>query len=129
MNIPALRQRLGRDVCKALPGLHIFSGCDMTSGFGGKSKFAFSALLKVGNIFYNTMQELGNDLEMSEKLITEWEASVCKLYKHEETDVNQVCYNMLAKGAEYHDIPPTKDCLLLHIKRLLSLPMEQGLGG
>ena len=39
-----------------------------------------------------------------------------KLPKHKETAVNQVHYNMLAKGAESHAIPTTKYCLLLHIK-------------
>ncbi len=117
INIPAVWHKLGNDVCKALPGLHSFSGCDTTSGFFGKSKAAFFSLLKADATFKLAMQPLGNTLKMTAELISKCEASICKLYKHDETDVNQVHYIMLAKGKESHEIPPTKDCLQLYMKR------------
>ena len=34
----AIGQSLGEDVCKALPGMHALTGCDITSAFVGKGK-------------------------------------------------------------------------------------------
>ena len=38
LNMTAIGQSLGEDVCKALPGMHALTGCDSTSAFVGKGK-------------------------------------------------------------------------------------------
>ena len=38
LDMPAIGQSLGEDLCKALPGLHALTGYDSTSAFEGKGK-------------------------------------------------------------------------------------------
>ena len=40
LNITAAAERLGEEVCAALPGMHAFSGCDSTSAFAHRGKKA-----------------------------------------------------------------------------------------
>ena len=41
VNMRVIKEKLGPDICEALPGLHAVSGCDTTSAFYGKTKHAF----------------------------------------------------------------------------------------
>ena len=54
---------------------------------------------------------------MEADVIKACEASMCKIYKRKCDDINCVRYDMLSSGAESHEIPPTKDALVLHILR------------
>ena len=38
LDMTAIGQSLGEDVCKAQPGMHVLTGCDSTSAFVGKGK-------------------------------------------------------------------------------------------
>ena len=38
LDMTAIGQSLGDDVCKALPGMHALTGCDSTREFVGKGK-------------------------------------------------------------------------------------------
>ena len=38
IDLTAIAEHLGSDVCTALPALHAFSGCDSTSAFSGWEK-------------------------------------------------------------------------------------------
>ena len=40
IDISALARKHGRAICRALPGLHAFTGCDSTSAFVGRGKKA-----------------------------------------------------------------------------------------
>ena len=117
VDIASIKRQLGPDICDALPGFHAFSGCDTTSGFNGKGKKGFFKLLSSNENFREAMKKLGDDLDVNDDLLSSCEAAICKLYGSNCTDVNQVRYEMLSKGAESHDIPPTKDALILHTKR------------
>ena len=117
VDIPSVQRQLGLDICEALPGFHSFSGCDTTSGFVGKSKNTFFKLLTTNAEFRQAMKDLGKELPVSDAVTAACEAAICKLYGHNSTDVNRVRYDMLSKGAESHEIPPTKDALMLHVKR------------
>ena len=82
-----------------------------------REKASFFKLAKDNKDVQKAFTQLGNAIPASQKLIKECEKAVCKLYKHQGADVNQVQYDMLAKGAESHHIPPTSDALALHTKR------------
>ena len=117
VDIRSIQHQLGSDICQALPGFHAFSGCDTTSGFVGKTKKSFFKLLTSKEPFRDAMKNLGNAMPVTDSLINGCKAAICKLYKSECDDVNRVRYDMLSKGAESHELPPTKDALVLHIKR------------
>lgn len=47
INVQKVAAAIGHDVCKALPGMHCFTGCDTVSAFGGKGKInAFKLMQK-----------------------------------------------------------------------------------
>ena len=117
VNVRSIQQNLGPDICEALPGFHSFSGCDTTSGFYGKTKHLFFKMLKDDQSFCNAMKKIGVEVTVTDDVIKACEKSICKIYKHDYNDINQVRYEMLTSGAESHEIPPSKDALVLHIKR------------
>ena len=50
-------------MCRALPGLHAFSGCDSVSAFAGKDKKRVFDLMYLNQkLFLQGMQQLGNSL-------------------------------------------------------------------
>lgn len=117
VSVSALCDQHGNDICNALPGFHAFTGCDSTSGFVGKGKKTCFQLLQSDIGFRRAMKTLGDHVPVLESTIKECEKAVCKLYKHKGDDVNKVRYDMLNKGAESFDVPPTKDALKLHTER------------
>ena len=64
----ALAEKLGADVCNALPGLHTFAGCDTTSSFSGKGKRAAFALVNAGK--RHAMQQLGQSFSLTKELVS-----------------------------------------------------------
>ena len=57
IDVSAVTENLGEDMCRALPGLHAFSGCDSVSAFVGKGKKkAFDLLYLNQELFLQGMQ-------------------------------------------------------------------------
>ena len=117
VSVSTLCEKHGADICNALPGFHAYSGCDSTSGFNGKGKKTFFKLLISDASFRHAMSKLGDEIHPSPRIMQACEKAVCKIYKHNYNDVNRVRYDMLTKGIESHDVPPTKDSLILHTER------------
>ena len=46
VDVQHLSKALGLTVCKALPGLHAYTGCDYTSAFAGQDKLKALKLVK-----------------------------------------------------------------------------------
>ena len=81
IDVSAVTENLGEDMCRALPGLHAFSGCDSVSAFVSKGKKkAFDLLYLNQELFLQGMQQLGNSHSISEELQDSCEAFTCALY-------------------------------------------------
>ena len=117
LDIGSISKKLGIVLSKALLGFHAFSGCDTVSSFSGKGKKTFFKVLKSSEVFTNAMTHLGDKLDIEEKLLRDCERGLCQVYGFDTHNINDVRYDMLSKGAESHQIPPTKDALRLHILR------------
>ncbi len=118
VDISGICAKLDDHIIRALPGFHAFSGCDSTSAFSGKGKKSFYNVLEQNAEFCEAMVQLGDNEEVSAELFAACEAGLCHVYGHPRCrDINQVRYDMLSKGNESHQIPPTQDALRLHIKR------------
>ena len=118
IDIPTICRKQGEEVCKALPGMHTFSGCDITSGFCGKGKKTFLKLMRKDASFMLAMTDLGKRIDISMDLIAKCEKGLCCIYDEPNaTSANEVRYRKLSKGAEAHEIPPMQDALILHICR------------
>lgn len=110
---------LGESMCKALVGLHAFSGCDSISSFSGKGKRTMYSLVKKHPDCLTAVQELGNSFEVSEGLIHKLETFVCRLYGvTDQNYVNEARYKLFCQtSGNEQAMPPCKDALIQHIKR------------
>jgi hypothetical protein len=69
-----MAQVLGDDVCKALPSLHTFTGCDSISSFAGKGKLTALKTLKGSHSYQELFYQLGSDWEISSEVFKRIEA-------------------------------------------------------
>ena len=104
---------------ETLPSLHAISGCDSVNAFNGIGKAKWLSTLEKPEEYMNAMRLLGESLEVTESLFSIIERMVCHLYgMPQESDVNIFSYKKFcrAKTSEPHQLPPTKDELLQHVK-------------
>ena len=71
---------VGIDVCRALIGLHAYTGCDTVSAFAGKGKTSALKLLTSNRDIQDTFLELGQEWDLSPELMDKLEAFTCVLY-------------------------------------------------
>lgn len=119
LNLSQISQSLGYNICTALLGLHVFTGCDSVSSFKGKSKITAFKLMKESTSYICAFKELGTSWDVSQKLIEIMEQFVCALYGQKSCKSVDLCrYNCLKIGFKTDStIPPNKDCIIKHIKR------------
>ena len=68
IDVSAVTEKLGEDMCPALPGLHAFSGCESVSAFVSKGKKkVFDPLYLNQELFLQGIRQLGNSLNVSEE--------------------------------------------------------------
>ena len=105
--------------CRALPGLHAFSGCDSVGAFVGKGKKkAFDLVYLNQELFLQGMEQLGNSHSISEELQDSCEAFTCALYGGAVNSINEVRYiPFCSKSLQSHQFPPCQDTLNKHIQR------------
>ena len=118
VDLSALRQLLGSNVCSALPGLHAFTGCDSVSSFSRRGKKQSYKLIRSGH--WDAMKMLGASLSVSEDLVQLCEVFVCRLYgKGSLSCVDDLRYELFCQSSRmsYAELPPTKDALRHHIQR------------
>ena len=59
IDITKVGQSLGEETCKALQGLHAFTGCDSVSAFSGRGKVSALKLIMKGGRLQKAMEGLG----------------------------------------------------------------------
>ena len=112
IDITAVDRSLGEDVCKALPGMHAFTGCDSTSAFVGKGKKQAFQLLESDQEMCNAMKMVGNSFDEDEERLRGCAHFICSLYGHSGEDTDSVRYKLFcSKNAQTSHLPPTKDAL------------------
>ena len=105
-------------MCKALPGLHAFTGCDSTSAFIRKGKKLAFELVESDPELCNAMTIVGNSFNCNDELEQGCARFVCALYGDSGEDTDSVRYKLFcSKNAETCHLPPTKDALKHHIAR------------
>ena len=78
LDISKIAKSLGSNVCRALPSVHAFIGCDSVSAFAGKGKVSSLKLLKGNTTFQETFANLGASWALSEKMFRKLESFTCK---------------------------------------------------
>ena len=107
---------IGHQVCKALLGLHAFTGCDSVSSVSGIGKVKPVKILSKNNDFQEVFARFGEEWSVTEELFWKMEAFVYALYGTKKciSFVNELRYALFCakKGEEEsHQLPPCRDCL------------------
>lgn len=122
INVSDVAHMFGSDLCKCLPGVHAFTGCDSVSAFAGKGKLTALKIVKKNRRFQCLFQQVGMQWELSDELFTQLQEFTCLLYSANPgtTDVNELRYRLFCSkkgGLDSHQLPPCTDCLKLHSLR------------
>ena len=122
VNITKVAATVGIDVCRALVGVHAYTGCDTVSAFAGKGKAKALKLLSKNKKIQDTFFKLGQEWDFSPDLMNKLEAYTSLLYapKTSSTKINDLRYHLFCakKGEiESHQLPPCRDCLEKHALR------------
>ena len=81
LNIPAIVQKAGVELCDPLPGLNAFTGCDTTSPFAGKGKRGSHKFCVNDKECHRAMAALGRLFALEASTFKKSEKSVCKLHE------------------------------------------------
>ena len=122
VDIAKVVQAHGEEFCKALPGVHAFTGCDYVSAFAGHGKVSALQLVRRDKAFQETFQQLGESCPLSEELFLKLQKFACQLYSSTSRteSVNALRYMLFCakKGElESNQLPPCADCLRKHSQR------------
>lgn len=122
INISLVAQALGKEVCKCLPALHAFTGCDTISAFANKGKLSALKIVKKEERYRKLFQKLGKEMELTDAVFKEIQAFTCHLYGAMSgiADVNLYRYQLfLAKKGEVesYQLPPCAKTLWKHSLR------------
>ena len=126
IDISKVAATVGEGVCKALIGMHAYTGCDTVSAFSGKGKAKALKLLTTSREHQDTFTKVGQEWDIPPELMDKLETFTCLLYatKASSTKINDLRYHLFCakKGEiESHQLPPCKDCLVNHALRATRL--------
>ena len=123
LDVKAIFSNIGSSIAQALPALHAFTGNDYTSAFHAIGKIKAYKILKKFEHFQYAFGMIGEGFEFDMELFESVQEFVCALYGLKSmADVNEARYVKFCakKGGmpEPQQLPPTKDELLQHCKRV-----------
>ena len=106
---------LGQQKCSALPGLHAFSGADITGSFAGKGKVTcWNAFEKASEDILKALKRLGCSQRVPDENFLLLEKFVCQLYCSNARDrtVAELRWLLFKKNqATSEKLPATRDAL------------------
>ena len=122
IEIQKITRIFGESVCKAIIGVHSFTGCDSVSTFAGRGKLNALKLMIGDAELQETFGDLGREWIVPSHLIDKLETFTCQLYlsKTSATKVDDLHYGLFAakKGnVEPHHLPLCSNALKKHIFR------------
>lgn len=118
IDITAIGQSLGDDVCLALPVMHVFTGCDSTSAFVGKGKKQALQFVESDPDLCTVTKIVGDSFCNSDVHLQGCAHFVCELYGYNGCDTGNVRYKLFgSRNAQSYHLPPTKDALKHHVAR------------
>lgn len=131
LDVGAICRTIGPEMCKVLPALHAFTGCDTISAFVRRGKTNVMKIVDKNQDFQRTLHLLGQVHTCSDVLVKGLEHLVCAMYgKGKYTDVNKLRHDLFIKkydpqrgpltgqsGTDMSLLPPCGSSLQLHILR------------
>jgi hypothetical protein len=118
ISIQAITSKLGLSMCRALLGLHAFTGSDVTSAYFMKGKVEPFKILKKNDQAQKAMEELGTSFTVSKNLHKACEKFTCEIYGKPGADLNEMHYILFCSTQQQSQhLPPTRDTLRKHDER------------
>ncbi|KAK3753762.1 hypothetical protein QZH41_016442, partial [Actinostola sp. cb2023] len=122
IDVSRVVESVGPNVCRSLPGLHAFTGCDTVSAFAGRGKVAAYRIVTRSAEFQETFQQLGMEWNLSDDLYRSLQKFTCTMYCRNPgtSDVNELRYRLfcLKRGdVDSNQLPPCNDTLCKHSLR------------
>ena len=119
VDISAVAEKLGAQVCSALLGLHAVTGCDSTSSFYRIGKKKAWKVLKSKQSHQIALAHMGDNFVLPVNLQKEVEKYVCHLYGHPELEsINEARFKAFcSRSPPPAQLPPCADSLEQHVKR------------
>ncbi|XP_077968888.1 uncharacterized protein LOC144422864 [Styela clava] len=119
LSIRKMVNYFGNVFCKAILGLHVFSGCDTISAFRGKGKVKGMRHLLKSKEFIQAFSKLGDQWYIPENIYIQLSKFVCTLYGYsDEMSVNKVRFEIFQnKSLDEPCMPPSDDAIVLHSAR------------
>ncbi len=77
LDLIAIGRGLRQEMCNALPGYHVFTGCESSSVFTGRGKVSGFRLLKDDDRFRSAMAGSGQSFSMSAEQVAKEEQAIC----------------------------------------------------
>ncbi|CAI9736401.1 Hypothetical predicted protein [Octopus vulgaris] len=109
VNLSQIAASIGPLMCKALPGFHIFTGCDYTSSFDRQGKIRPLQILEENTEFQYAFAKLG-DADPDLETFTVIEKYTCRIYRQTScTSINDARYAVFEK--EFFPCVKAKDPL------------------
>ena len=111
VDISKVAATVGEGVCKALIGMHAYTGRNTLSAFAGKGKAKALKLLTTSRENQDTFTKVGQEWDIPPELMDKLETFTCLLYatKASSTKINDLRYHLFCakKGEiESHQPPP-----------------------
>ena len=109
---------MGAHLANTMIGFHAFTGYDTTSAFYGKGKVRPFEIMQKSARTRRAISQLGEEWDVPDQVTVDLEEFVCQIYGTHETSANLARYKLFcAKSFGERKLPPTSDCLKLHIDR------------
>jgi len=120
VDVGNVTEMLGAAKCKALLGVHAFSGCDTVSAFAGRGKL--SCLRLMGTDHMEMLTQLSMNWSLSDALFPSLESLTCRIYsaRSNTNSINDLRFSIFCanKGeVDSWQLPPCSSSLKNHCKR------------
>ncbi|KAK7901340.1 hypothetical protein WMY93_018109 [Mugilogobius chulae] len=118
INITDLANKVGPEVCAALPAFHAFTGCDYLAAFNRKGKCRlFDAMIRDKTVL-KVFKDLGKKQTVPSRIQQALMAFTCQIYgQNKERDPDKARYNAVKGKMPKCNITPCKKVLIEKIKR------------
>lgn len=99
INVRVLQEKLGSNLCRALPGFHAMTGCDYNPAFYNKGKQRPFKLLQKNAEFQKAFANLGNTSVAVEETFEKIETFICLMYGFKSMkNINHVRFQMFLRN-------------------------------
>ena len=131
INVSEVAESLGDEYCATLLGFYVFTGEDCTSAFKGKGKVGPLKKLQKNPRFHRAFRELGNDWNVSSRMLNQLEQYTCLMYGQSRvSSMDAARSKMLRKmvgenerlttksKVDFARLPPCLSALKPHVQRV-----------